>query len=124
MVIDDHINLSGGNPLVGPNDDRFGPRFPDMTAVYSTRLRRIADEGAAALSMPPAIASYIAMVSAFFFSGRFIRTVRTGPSSVTMTRSVMASPTYPLVPAKAGTQHKMRHNRLWPWIPACAGMSG
>lgn len=44
MIIDDHINLMGGNPLVGPNDDRFGPRFPDMTEVYSSRLRAIADE--------------------------------------------------------------------------------
>ena len=44
MVIDDHINLMGMNPLVGENDDRFGPRFPDMTEVYSPRLRRLADE--------------------------------------------------------------------------------
>ena len=49
LVIDDHINLMGGNPLVGPNDERFGPRFPDMTAIYSARLRRVADEAAAAL---------------------------------------------------------------------------
>jgi purine-nucleoside phosphorylase len=46
MVIDDHINLMGSNPLVGPNDDRFGVRFPDMTAVYASRLRAIADEAA------------------------------------------------------------------------------
>jgi purine-nucleoside phosphorylase len=44
MVIDDHINLMGMNPLVGPNEDRFGSRFPDMTDVYSPRLRRIADD--------------------------------------------------------------------------------
>ena len=44
MVIDDHINLIGDNPLVGTNDDRFGPRFPDMTEVYAARLRTIADE--------------------------------------------------------------------------------
>jgi purine-nucleoside phosphorylase len=34
----------GANPLVGANDERFGTRFPDMTEVYSTRLRRVADE--------------------------------------------------------------------------------
>jgi purine-nucleoside phosphorylase len=44
MVIDDHINLIGDNPLAGTNDDRFGPRFPDMTEVYARRLRHIADE--------------------------------------------------------------------------------
>ena len=49
MVIDDHINLIGGNPLVGANDDRFGPRFPDMTEVYSPRLRAIADRAAGAI---------------------------------------------------------------------------
>ena len=46
MVIDDHINLMGSNPLVGPNEDRFGVRFPDMTAVYAPRLRAIADDAA------------------------------------------------------------------------------
>jgi purine-nucleoside phosphorylase len=51
MVIDDHINLLGANPLIGPNDERFGVRFPDLTGVYSTRLRRIADEAAAALGL-------------------------------------------------------------------------
>jgi purine-nucleoside phosphorylase len=46
MVIDDHINLMGTNPLVGANEDRFGPRFPDMSEVYSKRLRTLADEAA------------------------------------------------------------------------------
>jgi purine-nucleoside phosphorylase len=48
MLIDDHINLLGTNPLIGPNDDRFGPRFPDMTEAYSKRLRAVADEAARA----------------------------------------------------------------------------
>ena len=47
MVIDDHINLFGTNPLVGPNEDRFGPRFPDMTEAYSKRLRAVADKAGA-----------------------------------------------------------------------------
>src|SRR3954469_2320458 len=44
MVMDDHINLLGSNPLVGANEDAFGARFPDMSEVYSKRLRGIADE--------------------------------------------------------------------------------
>lgn len=42
VVIKDHINLQGANPLIGPNDDRFGPRFPDMTVAYDRRFREIA----------------------------------------------------------------------------------
>lgn len=44
MLMDDHINLLGTNPLIGPNDDRFGRRFPDMSEVYSKRLRAMAAE--------------------------------------------------------------------------------
>ena len=42
VVITDHINLQGHNPLVGPNDNRFGPRFPDMTQAYWKPYREIA----------------------------------------------------------------------------------
>jgi purine-nucleoside phosphorylase len=60
MIIDDHINLLGSNPLIGPNDERFGARFPDMTDVYSPRMRRIADQAAAAAGVPVTHGVYVA----------------------------------------------------------------
>lgn len=42
VLVADHVNLTGQNPLTGPNDDRLGPRFPDMTEAYSPRLRALA----------------------------------------------------------------------------------
>ena len=46
VLIRDHLNLTGRNPLVGPNIDELGPRFPDMSEAYSARLRQIAAETA------------------------------------------------------------------------------
>jgi len=51
MVINDHLNLMGANPLRGPNDDRFGPRFPDMTEVYSRELQELAVAEARAIGV-------------------------------------------------------------------------
>ena len=52
VVIRDHINLQGANPLVGANDDRFGVRFPDMTHAYAKEYRQIGREETAKLSIP------------------------------------------------------------------------
>ena len=77
MVIDDHINLMGDNPLVGANDERFGPRFPDMTEVYSSRLRRLADEAgrASGVALPHGV--YAALLGPSYETPAEIRHLRT-----------------------------------------------
>jgi len=77
MIIDDHINLLGSNPLMGPNDDRFGVRFPDMSEVYSSRLRRIADEAAAAAGVPVKHGVYVATAGPSYETPAEIRFFRT-----------------------------------------------
>lgn len=52
MLISDHINFMGHNPLRGPNDDSFGPRFPDMTDAYSREWRAEVKEIAAHIGVP------------------------------------------------------------------------
>lgn len=51
MVISDHLNLMGVNPLRGANDERFGPRFPDMSAVYSHELQELVVDEAKAIGV-------------------------------------------------------------------------
>ncbi|WP_243359276.1 purine-nucleoside phosphorylase [Fundidesulfovibrio terrae] len=51
LAISDHVNLTGESPLAGPNVDAWGPRFPDMSRVYSPRLLEIADENAMKLGI-------------------------------------------------------------------------
>ena len=76
MVIDDHINLTGKNPLVGPNDERFGLRFPDMTEVYSARLRRLADQTAQDTGQAMAHGIYIAVLGPSYETPAEIRAFR------------------------------------------------
>ena len=77
MIIDDHINLMGTNPLVGPNDDRLGPRFPDMTEVYSKRLRALADSAAKARAVAVTHGVYVALHGPSYETPAEIRYLRT-----------------------------------------------
>jgi purine-nucleoside phosphorylase len=77
MVIDDHINLMGGNPLVGENDERFGARFPDMSEVYSSRLRGIADQAAARMPLRLAHGVYAGLLGPSYETPAEIRYLRT-----------------------------------------------
>jgi purine-nucleoside phosphorylase len=77
MVIDDHINLMGFNPLVGENEDRFGPRFPDMTEVYSKRLRVVADRAGKAINLLLPHGIYVALLGPSYETPAEIRYLRT-----------------------------------------------
>jgi purine-nucleoside phosphorylase len=77
MLIDDHINLIGSNPLVGPNDERLGPRFPDMTEVYSGRLRAVAADAARAAGVALARGVYVALLGPSYETPAEIRYLRT-----------------------------------------------
>ncbi len=76
MVIDDHINLMGDNPLIGPNDERFGPRFPDLSEAYAPRLRAVADEAARALRIALAHGVYAALAGPSYETPAEIRYLR------------------------------------------------
>ena len=77
MLLTDHINLLGSNPLVGPNDDRFGPRFPDMSAVYSSRLRGLAIDAARAAGVALEQGVYVAVHGPSYETPAEIRAFRT-----------------------------------------------
>ena len=61
VAIRDHINLQGVNPLIGPNDDRFGVRFPDMTAAYDPEFRRFVAEAGSKLKQNLHEGTYLAL---------------------------------------------------------------
>jgi len=77
MVMDDHINLLGSNPLVGPNEDQFGVRFPDMSEVYSKRLRAIADDVAREQRLAIGHGVYVAVHGPSYETPAEIRFLRT-----------------------------------------------
>jgi purine-nucleoside phosphorylase len=77
MLISDHINFTGRNPLIGPNDDRLGPRFPDMSQAYDPELRRLALASAERLRMPLEQGVYLALQGPSFETPAEIRMART-----------------------------------------------
>jgi len=77
MVITDHINLLGVNPLVGPNDVRFGPRFPDLTSVYARRLQDLVISEANAIGLDMRRGIYAALSGPSYETPAEIHMVRT-----------------------------------------------
>ncbi|MGH9723414.1 MAG: purine-nucleoside phosphorylase [Bryobacteraceae bacterium] len=77
VLISDHINLQGSNPLVGPNDNSLGPRFPDMSEAYSKAHREIAKEAARGLGVKLVEGVYAAMLGPSYETPAEIRYLRT-----------------------------------------------
>ena len=77
VLISDHINLQGNNPLAGPNDDRFGVRFPDMTHAYDKSYRQMARDEARKLNMNLHEGVYAALLGPSYETPAEIRYLRT-----------------------------------------------
>ena len=76
VLVSDHINLQGTSPLVGPNDDTLGPRFPDMTSAYDPDLRALTHEAAARVGQTLAEGVYAAWLGPAFETPAEIRMIR------------------------------------------------
>ncbi len=76
VLISDHINLQGANPLIGPNDDSLGPRFPDMSEAYSARYREIARETGRELDIEMKEGVYAALAGPSYETPAEIRYLR------------------------------------------------
>jgi purine-nucleoside phosphorylase len=82
VCLTDHLNLIGANPLRGPNDPRFGTRFPDMSEVYSPRLRRLALAASKALRLDLAAGVYACLPGPSYETPAEVRMLRTLGASV------------------------------------------
>ena len=77
VAVSDHLNFQGASPLVGPNDDSLGPRFPDMTDAYDTAYRALAHEAADRLGIALGEGVYAAWLGPAFETPAEIRMLRT-----------------------------------------------
>jgi purine-nucleoside phosphorylase len=77
VLLSDHINLQGNNPLNGPNDERFGQRFPDMSEAYSRRYRLLARDAASQLGIDLKEGVYAALIGPSYETPAEIRFLRT-----------------------------------------------
>jgi purine-nucleoside phosphorylase len=77
MAITDHLNLSGANPLTGPNDDALGPRFPDLSEAYDAPARALLAEAAAAEACPLRQGVYACLSGPSYETPAEIRMLRT-----------------------------------------------
>ncbi|HQR38107.1 MAG TPA: purine-nucleoside phosphorylase [Blastocatellia bacterium] len=85
MIIDDHLNLTGENPLRGPNDERLGPRFPDMTHAYDRKLVSALEKASLSLGRPVHRGVYAGVAGPSYETPAEIRMLRTlGASAVGM----------------------------------------
>jgi purine-nucleoside phosphorylase len=94
MIINDHINLLGTNPLIGPNDAGFGVRFPDMSEAYSKRLRQLAKTTAEELSISVQEGVYTAVTGPSYETPaeiRFFRTIGTDAVGMSTVPEVIAA---------------------------------
>jgi inosine/guanosine/xanthosine phosphorylase family protein len=77
MLLSDHLNLLGGSPLRGPNDEGLGPRFPDMSAVYDQSLRAVFHDAARRLGLTLAEGVYAAFPGPQYETPAEVRMART-----------------------------------------------
>jgi purine-nucleoside phosphorylase len=77
VLMTDHINLQGANPLTGPNEERFGPRFPDLTEAYDKQFRNFAKEEATRLDIKLHEGVYAALAGPSYETPAEIRYLRT-----------------------------------------------
>jgi len=77
MVISDHLNLTGRSPLIGPNDDAIGTRFPDLVDVYSERLRTLMHQAAADVGIRVEEGVYAGLLGPTYETPAEVRMLRT-----------------------------------------------